>query len=180
MITRGSEGHRYKGGKTMGFITRRRWLEEGLAVLEELGAKGLTIEALTGRLGVTKGSFYHHFKHAQDFKESLLAFFEEVGTLQIIQVAELAASPQEKMQHVLQATLQPSNLGVAMRAWAFQDAVVSDSQQRIDQQRLAYLEKLLSEQLGDQKRARQIARLIYSIRVGCQHIISPFQGADLA
>ncbi len=44
--------------------TKRKWLEEGLSLLAESGA--LTIEKLTSRLGVTKGSFYHYFQHFQD------------------------------------------------------------------------------------------------------------------
>jgi len=65
----------------MALITRRRWLQEGLALLEESGAEALTIESLTSRLGVTKGSFYHHFTNYQDFQESLLVYWEEAGTV---------------------------------------------------------------------------------------------------
>ncbi len=31
----------------MALLTRRRWLQEGLALLEEAGAEALTIESLT-------------------------------------------------------------------------------------------------------------------------------------
>ncbi len=160
--------------------TKRRWLEEGFAILEEVGAEALTIETLTNRLGVTKGSFYHHFTNYQDFKESLLIFFAEERTLQIIRVAEKATSAQEKMDRVLQATLKPSRLEVAIRAWALQDSLIRNHQQRIDQQRLAYLEELAYAQIGDRRQATQMARLFYSIYVGSQHIIPPIQGADLA
>lgn len=160
--------------------TKRRWLEEGLAILEAAGAAALTIEALTNRLGLTKGSFYHHFTNYQDFKQSLLIFFAEERTLQIIQVAERATSAQAKMDRVLQATLQPSGLEVAIRAWALQDTLVRNHQQRIDQQRLAYLEELAYAQIGDRLHATQMARLFYSIYVGSQHIIPPIQGTDLA
>src|SRR6266699_4570641 len=93
----------------MAQLSRRRWLEEGLALLEEAGAEALTIESLTSRLGVTKGSFYHHFTNYQDFKQRLLSFWEEEHTLQVIQAAELAPSAQEKLEHVVQATLRPSH-----------------------------------------------------------------------
>jgi len=53
----------------MALLTRRRWLEEGLALLEEAGAEALTIESLTSRLEVTKGSFYHHFTDYRTFKK---------------------------------------------------------------------------------------------------------------
>jgi len=164
----------------MALLTRRRWLEEGLALLEEAGAEALTIESLTNRLGVTKGSFYHHFANYQDFQERLLEFWEEEGTLRIIQVAEQEASPLDKLARVMQATLQPSRLDVALRAWALQDEKVRVHQQRIDQQRLAYLEALVYATRADRLYARQVTRVFYSLYVGSQHIIPPIQGEDLS
>jgi len=165
--------------QVMALLTRRRWLEEGLALLEEAGAEALTIESLTSRLGVTKGSFYHHFANYQDFQERLLEFWEEEGTLRIIQWAEQEASPSEKLARVMQASLHPSRLDVALRAWALQDEQVRVHQQRIDQQRLAYLEELAYANTADRLYARQIAQVFYSIYVGSQHIIPPIQGEDL-
>jgi AcrR family transcriptional regulator len=160
-------------------LTRRRWLEEGLALLEEAGAEALTIESLTNRLGVTKGSFYHHFNNYQDFKQGLLEFWEEEGTLRIIHWAEQEASPPEKLARVMQASLHPSRLDVALRAWALQDEQVRVHQQRIDQQRLAYLEAVVFATRADQMLAQQLARVLYSLYVGSQHIIPPIQGEDL-
>jgi hypothetical protein len=39
----------------MAVTASRDWLEEGMAILEDLGAEALTIETLTNRLSVTKG-----------------------------------------------------------------------------------------------------------------------------
>lgn len=163
----------------MALLTRRRWLKEGLALLEEAGAEALTIESLTNRLGVTKGSFYHHFANYQDFKQRLLEFWEEEGTLRIIQWAEQEASPAEKLARVMQASLRPSRLDVALRAWALQDEQVRVHQQRIDQQRLAYFEALVLAARPDHLYAQQFARVLYSIYVGSQHILPPIQGEDL-
>lgn len=164
----------------MGSTTKQRWLEEGFTLLEEMGAEALTIETLADRLGMTKGSFYHHFTNYQNFKESLLVFFEEERTLQIIQLAEQAALPRQKWERVIQATLKPSRLEVAIRAWSLQDLVVQDHQRRIDQQRIAYLEEVAYAQSGDRLHATQVARVFYSIYIGSQHIIPPIQGEELA
>ena len=163
----------------MAQLSKRRWLTEGLALLEEAGAEGLTIESLTSRLDVTKGSFYHHFTNYQDFQESLLVFWEEEGTLRIVQLAEKEASPSEKLERVLQASLHPSRLDVALRAWAWQDERVRVHQQRIDQLRLAYLEEVAYAHTADRLSARQLARGFYSLYVGSQHIIPPIEGEDL-
>src|SRR5579859_2994695 len=171
---------RQKEGQVMAQLSKRRWLKEGLALLEEAGAEALTIEALTSRLHVTKGSFYHHFTNYQDFQESLLSFWEEEGTLRIVQLAEQEASPSEKLERVLQASLHSSRLDVALRAWAWQDERVRLHQQRIDQLRLAYLEEVAYAQTADRLSARQLARVFYSLYVGSQHIIPPIQGEDLS
>jgi AcrR family transcriptional regulator len=163
----------------MALLTKRRWLEEGLALLEEAGAEALTIESLTDRLGVTKGSFYHHFTNYQDFKERLLSFWEEEGTLRIIHWAEQEVSPPDKLARVLRASLHPSRLEVALRAWALQDEQVRVHQQRIDQQRLAYLEAVVYATRADHLYAKLLARVLYSLYVGSQHIIPPIQGEDL-
>ncbi|MBA2680055.1 MAG: TetR/AcrR family transcriptional regulator [Ktedonobacteraceae bacterium] len=163
----------------MAVMTRRNWLEEGMAILEEMGVEALTIEMLTHRLGITKGSFYHHFRNYQHFKESLLTFYEEERTLQIIQLAERETSPQGKLERIMQATLQPSQLEVVMRSWALQDPLVRDYQQRIDQQRLTYLEELIFAHIDNHTHAKRMAQLFYSIYVGSQHIVPPIQSADL-
>src|SRR5258708_39920644 len=51
--------------RAMALITRRRWLQEGLALLEEAGGEALTIEALTSRPDGTKGYFLHHLTNYQ-------------------------------------------------------------------------------------------------------------------
>jgi AcrR family transcriptional regulator len=164
----------------MAITTKRKWLQEGLAILGEVGANALTIELLTSRLGVTKGSFYHHFRNWQDYKEHLLTFYEEVGTLRVIESAEQQLTPLDRLERVLQATLRESNsLEVAMRAWALQDPFVQVYQQRIDERRLAYLEELAWLLCNDRKQARRIARLFYSVFVGSQHMLPAVQGKEL-
>src|SRR2546429_9216695 len=92
-------------GAEMATTTKRKWLEEGLTLLAESGAGALTIEMLTSRLGVTKGSFYHHFQHFQDYKEHLLTFYEEERTLQGIESAEQHGVPLDRLEMMNQATL---------------------------------------------------------------------------
>jgi AcrR family transcriptional regulator len=166
--------------ETMATTTKRKWLEEGLALLAEAGASALTIEMLTSKLGVTKGSFYHHFQHFQDYKEQLLSFFEEEGTLQVIESAEQQQAALDRLEAIIQATVrQRSLLEVAMRSWALQDPLVQSYQQRIDQRRLVYLANLIFQICHDRERASRLSQLFYSIFVGSQHILPPLQGDEL-
>ncbi|GCE29952.1 TetR family transcriptional regulator [Dictyobacter alpinus] len=164
----------------MASTTKRKWLEEGLNVLAASGAAALTIETLTNRLGVTKGSFYHHFQHFRDYKEHLLTFYEDERTLQVIKSAERREAPLDRLELIIQGTLhEVSQLEVSMRAWALQDLMVRSFQQRIDQRRLAYLAELAFQLCHDRERAQRIAHMLYSIFVGSQHILPPVQGEEL-
>lgn len=164
----------------MATTTKRRWLEEGLTLLAESGAGALTIERLTNRLGVTKGSFYHHFQHFQDYKEHLLSFYEDERTLQVIERAEQHEGPLDRLELIIQGTLHESTqLEVSLRAWALQDQLVQSYQQRIDQRRLGYLAELTFQICHDRQRAHRISQLFYSIFVGSQHLLPPVQGDEL-
>lgn len=164
----------------MGRKNKRDWLTEALRILAEVGAQALTIDLLTERLGVTKGSFYHHFGSFGGFKEALLDFFEAEGTLQIIHLTEQEATPQEKLQRLLDITASfPTEVEVAVRAWALQDAMVRACQQRIDSRRMDYLRELFFDLTGDQTLAAQRAQLLYVIYIGSQQVMPPIHGEDL-
>ncbi len=161
--------------------TRNDWLEEGLAILAEGGVTQMTIDALVARLGITKGSFYHHFASYQAFKEALLDYFAEKGTRQVIDLAEQAHMPTQKIAVLLETTLlsAPSRLEVAIRAWALQDDMVRGYQERIDRERIAYLHQLCRLLMADDTRALAAARMLYTLYVGSQQIIPPLHGEDL-
>ena len=55
--------------------SKQDWLEKGLKILAKESLNGLTIDKMALELGVTKGSFYHHFKNARDFEERLLGYW---------------------------------------------------------------------------------------------------------
>ena len=52
-------------------LNRGAWLREALEVLRESGIDHVKVEPLAKRLGVTKGSFYWHFKDRADLLRAL-------------------------------------------------------------------------------------------------------------
>ncbi len=164
--------------------TKRDWLMAGTELLATDGANGLTIEALCYHLGLTKGSFYHHFGGYEDFKASLLAFYEEEGTLDIISRLADAPTPEAKLHRLIEMVVAASTQfvtypEVAIRAWALQDEAVRVVQMRVDGRRLAYVESLLLEITGEPATARRSAHLMYAILVGAEQMQPPVVGADL-
>lgn len=144
------------------------------------GAKKLTIDALCQNLGMTKGSFYHHFKGMDDFVEAFLVFFEQEGTLQIIEVVEQETTPQNKLRKLIElATEYPSELERGARAWAHQDGRVSAVFERVDQQRLDYVTDLWRPLVADASTARVRVQMMYSILIGGEHILPTCADMDL-
>ena len=120
----------------------------GLDALAEEGAAGLKIDRLTRRLGVTKGSFFHHFAGAAAYQTALLAHLEATAVAQIeAREGELeTADPRPVLGRMTAAVgdstygLWRADLEVALRAWSFSDPEVRATQDRIDRRRLAMLE----------------------------------------
>ena len=56
--------------------SRSDWIQAGLAAVADHGPNGLRIDRLCRSLGVSKGSFHHHFAGSGDFKQTILAAYE--------------------------------------------------------------------------------------------------------
>lgn len=156
--------------------SKQDWLVEGAKALAALGASALTIDGLTARLGVTKGSFYHHFGSLQGYIDALLDYYESQGTLNVIAVTEAEPNARAKLRRLLEITMEgPLNLEVAFRAWALQNAQAREVQARIDAQRMAYLVELCADITGNPAKAQALAQLLYMIYIGSQQVIPPLE-----
>lgn len=149
------------------------WLQAGLFLLEESGTANMTIDELTQRVGLTKGSFYHHFKDRGGYVTALLEYWEEQMTHRLIEQADLQASSKEKQRHLTQLTLAlyDSPLELNLRAWAMSSPLVKSYVERVDQARVEYLNQIALEITGDAERARQLAEIAYAVFVGGQQIL---------
>lgn len=160
--------------------TKNDWLIAGWYLIAEEGAQALKIDVLTTRLNVTKGSFYHHFANFQAYKEQLLAYLEQTGTLDIIAHTEQGQTAVEKLRHLLQATVSgPVNLEAAVRAWALQDEQVQLLMERIDKRRIGYLQQIYQELGYTDDQALTMGQMLYAIYVGGQQMIPPLTAAQL-
>ena len=159
--------------------TRNDWLEQGLRLLAADGMPGLRVEALTRALGVTKGSFYHHFVDLADYRRALLGHYEESCTRrQIAANAGLQdADPLRRLDHLKEAALAGEGfhrgLEVAVRTWAAQDDDARQTVERVDGLRLGYIEELTRAATGDRAAGTDLARTIYYVLIGSQHAVPP-------
>jgi AcrR family transcriptional regulator len=157
-------------------VTMGRWLEEGLRVLAEQGAPGIRIDRIAARLGLSKGSFFHHFDSVAAYRRALLHRWES-GALHDLGDAEPATILQDLAARV--GTLLDLRLEVAVRAWALQDPDAAAAQQRVDLARLAALETIWSRIVEDPRRARAAAMLPHLIAIGATTALPPTSREDL-
>ena len=160
--------------------TRSDWLQAGLTAVANDGPDGLRIDRLCRRLGVSKGSFHHHFAGASDFKRALLDGYEtlvvEALTDAIAQTA--AITPQQSLAGLTAAitstqTFYRPELEVAIRAWAFSDSQVRAVQERVDRRRLESLEGIWSRILDDPAAVHTAALLPYLVGIGASLVQPP-------
>jgi AcrR family transcriptional regulator len=153
---------------------RDRWLDSGLEVLAAEGPSGLKIDHLVRRVGLTKGSFFHHFAGAAAYKTALLERLEADATAALDE-ASASLSVTEPHQVLVELTgrigrpgsgLWRPELEIALRAWSFIDEEVRQTQARIDRQRLAALEAIWQRLEPDRQLARIKALLPYLVAVG--------------
>ena len=104
----------------MARLSKEDWLEEGFKLLSEFAQNKLRIALLCDRLGVTRGSFYHHFESIENYVEALMQRWEKQNTLDAIEVAQAGNSPLERMDLLNQKVAQANQkVEAAIRSWSF-------------------------------------------------------------
>jgi AcrR family transcriptional regulator len=169
-------------GKQDQLQDRESWLSEALELMRERGVDHVKVEPLATRLGVTKGSFYWHFKNREDLLRSLPEFWARSQTDPVLaQVADTEGTPVEKMWAILKflAHEDPDRYDNAMRAWAQFDASVADAVARVDERRIETARLLFAEAGLSEEDAAFRARLWYFYDVG-EHVTgdTPVDVAD--
>lgn len=156
--------------KTKPQLDRHAWIEAAFALLGEAGEAGVGVEPLARQLGVTKGSFYWHFRDRQALLDAVLAYWESRETTRFIELVEAAGgSPAERLNSLFNTVLgNESGRGpeLAVRNWARRDREVSAVVLKVDNRRSAYIEERLGEMGVNKEDAIARAALFYGLFVG--------------
>lgn len=147
------------------------WLEFALDILIKKGPDFLKITPLCELKGVTKGSFYHHFKNRSEFINSLMTHWYQKMTLDFITQANTQASPLERFKK-LDQVIANQNIEAEMhiRAWALKEQSIAVHLEKIDQLRQDYLANCYIELGMEKAQAQDIALMAYANFLGMQQI----------
>jgi AcrR family transcriptional regulator len=151
--------------------TREEWIVGSFTALCEGGIDAVRVEPLARSLGVTKGSFYHHFANRRELHLGMLAEWERLGTSMIIDtVDEGASDPEERLRLLMFSTYGIDEVAdaieAAIRAWASGDEVAAEAVRRVDDRRVGYVAALLVDAGFTPAKAARRARLMYRHLIG--------------
>jgi AcrR family transcriptional regulator len=153
-------------------LDRNEWIDGAIEALADEGIAGMRVESLAKRLGVTKGSFYWHFKDRQDLVDAVLQTWKQ-GRIRDIDKQSGAAAGHE-FDHLLQIIdVYSSNrnrkgisIELAVRDWARRDTQASVVVEEVDTYRLEGARKLfVARGVGDNE-AKSRSLLLYAYVFG--------------
>jgi AcrR family transcriptional regulator len=151
-------------------LDRERWAEAALDALERGGLAAVAVEPLARQLGVTKGSFYWHFKTRQDLLAAAVARWERLHVDDVLDAAGQLADPRERLRALLAAASgKPPSIFLRMMD-AVDEPVVADAVARAAEKRVAFLAKAFAQLGLPRARAQRQALLVYAVYVGRAHL----------
>jgi AcrR family transcriptional regulator len=128
-------------------LTSSDWVEGALQLISEAGLRALTVDALAARLGVTKGSFYWHFKSRSELLAGALNRWEHRTTTEAIAGLSAVTDARQRLILMLGAATQPprSRSLYAALAEAGDDPIVRRVLKRVASSRIEFLETCYRE-----------------------------------
>ena len=155
-------------GRAHARLSAADWERGALEMIAQEGVGALAVEALARRLGVTKGSFYWHFKNREALLQAALNRWEaDDGELQQ-HIGAAGDPPRERLGALFRwvsGEAQAHRIYAALLQ-ALDHPLVQPTMTRVSQRRMDFLETAFREAGLDPAAARHRARLTYAAYVG--------------
>jgi len=170
-------------------LGRGEWIRVGLRVLAETGIEAVRVEPLAKRLGVTKGSFYWHFRDREELLVALLDAWRQKATQAVIDLVDsLSDEPEQRIRELLGLVARTPDdrdmwVEIGFRDWARRDRRAQLAVASVDRERIGYFRRLLLELGFSEDDAEARAFLIYSYILGegvVSHTVTRLGRADRA
>jgi AcrR family transcriptional regulator len=153
-------------------LDRDAWIKGAIAILAEHGVERLRVEVLATRLGVTKGSFYWHFKDRRDLQDAVLDLWKD-GRIRDIRKQTQAQPGGEAaaLLHTIEVYASARNrkgiaIEGAVRDWARRDPQAAAVVEEVDAERLACACRLFLACGIKQEEAQARSLLLYAYVFG--------------
>ncbi|WP_395701090.1 TetR/AcrR family transcriptional regulator [Aquabacterium sp.] len=163
-------------------LTPEAWIQAATEVLVDQGIDHVRVDVLAGELGVTRGSFYWHFRDREELLRAVLQAWREQATEALTQRLERAhADAREQLRDVIslpfrgRSATRAARIELAIRAWARRDEMARHAVDEADASRIGYIAQVFSALGCPIAEARSRAFLLYTYVVG--ESLMPRQGS---
>ena len=149
-------------------LQREDWIQASWTVIATQSVDAVKIEALARHLGVSKGSFYWHFKNRADLLGALLQYWEK-DTERIIQASQQAPSAAECLLRLFDLIAQTSHqfsADTAIFLWAEKNSQVAQRVRTVEERRIGYIKKMLCQCGFSDREAAHRAEVAYLAFLG--------------
>ena len=126
-------------------LTPEAWIDAATEVLVDRGIDHVRVDVLATQLGVTRGSFYWHFRDREDLLRRVLEAWRNRATVQLTRRLTLAGQDARaqlrdviSLPHRGRSAARAARIELAIRAWARRDQMAREAVDEADQQRIAY------------------------------------------
>ena len=163
-------------------LSRDDWLDAAFDAVVEGGFDSVRVLLLADRLGVTRGSFYWHFKDHADLVDSLIRRWHQSEIETDRQLGEIRSDdPGADLMQILDVALargsgdlKEMRFELALRGQGRRDPVVARYLVEVDDQRMELFETQFMRLTGEPQKATELAVLFYlAITGGVQALSRP-------
>jgi AcrR family transcriptional regulator len=166
-------------------LGRKDWIEAAIAMLAEDNVEALRVDTLAEKLGVTKGSFYWHFKGREDLlfavlDEWRLRMTSEVQSL----IFDRSGTPWEQLERLLRIAISARQdvpggpFEITLRDWARRDAKVAEVVRSVDAARIAFAAQLYREAGLSEQDAQDYAEAHMAVVIGIRMTLADSDNRD--
>jgi len=153
-------------------LSPESWIDAATEVLVDHGISQVRIDVLAGQLGVTRGSFYWHFRDRDDLLQRVLLAWSERTTRQLTErLASVHGDPRQQIRDLIslpfrgRAARRIARIELAIRTWARRDEAARRAVEASDRRRLDYHEQLFAALGFSKEEAAQRAFVLYGYEV---------------
>ncbi len=150
-------------------LSKLDWVRGALDALVDGGIEAVRIDTLAEKLGVTKGSFYHHFESRDELLDAMAADWADNELEAVVEeVSALPGDPEMRM-HLVVAIYERRGLARydrAMRAWAQSDSRAEASVRKASDLIERLFVQLFDEMGFDESQSSLRARILMLCGIG--------------
>lgn len=153
------------------------WIDCGYKILSEKGHEFITVDELSTRMGISRGSFFYHFKNREGFIKAMMDRWL-ADTESIIAGLDYSGSFEECYDRVTEGILPfEINRELKIRLWGGSEPIVAESIAEVDGKRLDSFRKIFAKLPVNDDMAETFSKFRYGLLIGLKQL-NPSMSAD--